>query len=376
MRIVVTGADGFLGWHTRCRLHATTDHEVVPVGRAEWADLTALVAGADAVLHLAGINRAPDDELVAGNRGLAEDVAAAIAAAPRPLRLAFANSTQVGNGTAYADGKEQAAAVLRAAAERTGSSFVDVLLPNLFGEHGRPGYNSFVASFVDATVAGASPSISDRTIGLLHVQRAAAAMIAAIEETAPGTVGQVSPEPVATSVQQVWDTLQRFHTTYATTGDVPDLSGPLDTDLFNTYRAALFPAGYPIALAPRADQRGRLVETVRSHGAGGQTFVSTTVPGVTRGEHYHLHKIERFVVLSGRATIALRRLFTREVVELEVTGDEPVLVDMPTMWVHNITNTGDTELLTVFWTDTLFDADNPDTHPVPVAGAAELEQTR
>jgi UDP-2-acetamido-2,6-beta-L-arabino-hexul-4-ose reductase len=159
------------------------------------------------------------------------------------------------------------------------------------------------------------------------------------------------------------------------TGDVPAFADQLEVDLFNTYRAALFPAGYPIALTPRADQRGRLVETVRSHGNGGQTFVSTTVPGVTRGEHYHLTKIERFVVLSGQATISLRRLFTTEVLDFPVTGEDPVVIDMPTMWVHNITNTGDTELTTLFWTDTLFDPESPDTFPVPVAGATELEAT-
>lgn len=368
MRIVLTGAAGFLGWHTRCLLHATTDHTVVAVDRTAWSRLPELVADADAVIHIAGINRADDTELVEGNIGLARDVAAAVRAGARPVSVVFANSIQVGNGSPYAAGKEGAADVLRACAAETGGSFTDVLLPNLFGEHARPGYNSFVASFVDAASRGVAPSINDRPISLLHAQAAARSLVDALTAPAPQTL----PQGTETTVRTVWDTLERFHATYSGSGDVPAFADQLEVDLFNTYRAARFPSGYPIALTPRADQRGRLVETVRSHGSGGQTFVSTTVPGVTRGEHYHLSKIERFVVLSGRATIALRRLFTTEVIEFPVTGDDPVVIDMPTMWVHNITNTGDTELTTLFWTDTLFDPDHPDTYPVPVTGATEL----
>ena len=369
MRIVLTGAEGFLGWHTRCLLHATTDHTVVAVGRDTWSQLPGLVADADAVIHVAGINRADDSELVDGNVALAADVATAVRAAGRPVSMVFANSIQVGNGSPYAEGKAGAADVLRACAGETGGTFTDVLLPNLYGEHGRPGYNSFVASFVAAVIRGDEPSITDRPIGLLHAQAAARALVSGLDDPAD----ELRPEGTETTVLHVWETLRRFHATYAVSGDVPVLADQLEVDLFNTYRAALFPAGYPIALTPRSDQRGRLVETVRSHGNGGQTFVSTTVPGVTRGEHYHLTKIERFVVLSGRATISLRKLFTTEVLEFPVTGEQPVLIDMPTMWVHNITNTGDTELTTLFWTDTLFDPESPDTFPVPVADARELE---
>jgi UDP-2-acetamido-2,6-beta-L-arabino-hexul-4-ose reductase len=369
MKVVLTGAEGFLGWHTRCLLHATTDHTVEPVGRDTWSRLPELVADADAVIHIAGINRADESELVDGNVGLARDVVAAVRAAGRPVDVVFANSTQVGNGSPYAAGKAGAADELRALAAECGGRFTDVLLPNLFGEHGRPGYNSFVASFVDAVIRGEEPSIADRPIALLHAQGAARVLVGALDAPAP----VIEPQGTETSVLHVWETLRRFHTTYAASGDVPAFADALEVDLFNTYRAALFPAGYPISLTPRSDQRGRLVETVRSHGNGGQTFVSTTVPGVTRGEHYHLTKIERFVVLSGQATISLRKMFTDEVLDFPVTGEEPALIDMPTMWAHNITNTGDTEVTTLFWTDTLFDPANPDTIPEPVVPAHTQE---
>lgn len=369
MRILLTGAEGFLGWHLRCRVHATTDHEVVPVGRAEWDRLPELVAGVDAVIHVAGVNRASDEDLVALNVGLAQDLADALGSTSG-VAVVFANSIQVGNGTAYADGKASAAQVLREAAARTGGRFVDVLLPNLFGEHGRPGYNSFVATFVDRVVSGDRPEIADRPIELLHAQGAAQALLDALEPASPE---KVQPPANPTSVQHVWDVLERFHTTYVPSADVPAMADDFERDLFNTYRAALFPAHYPLALTPRSDQRGRLVETVRTHGSGGQTFVSTTVPGVTRGIHYHLHKIERFVVLDGDAVIRLRRMFHDEVVELPVSGKEPAVVDMPTMWSHDITNVGDGVLTTLFWTDSLFDPAAPDTIHEPVVRSAPQE---
>ena len=372
MRIVVTGASGFLGWHLRCRLHATTVHTVTAITRDSWDELATVVCDADAVIHVAGINRADDDELSAGNAALAQDVADAVIASGRPMRVVYANSIQSGNDSAYGDGKQRAADLLGSAAATTGGSLVDVRLPNLFGEHGRPGYNSFVATFIAAVIAGESPAIADRDITLLHVQGAAQALIDALDSND----AVVSPTATATTVSAVWSHLQRFHMTYVPSGDLPELADDLELDLFNSYRAALFPTHYPIAFTPRADQRGRLVETVRNHGAGGQTFVSTTVPGITRGEHYHLRKIERFVVLEGEAVIELRKMFTDEVLSFPVNGQAPAAIDMPTMWSHNITNTGDRLLTTLFWTDSLFDPDHPDTIPEPVRANSGQEVAR
>lgn len=363
MRIVLTGADGFLGWHLRVRLHALTGHQVDVVNRENWSELPVLVRAADAIIHVAGVNRGPEPDVEQGNIDLARDVAAATRQAGAAPRIVFANSTQSGNGTPYGTGKAIAAEVLADAANEGGARYVDVRLPNLFGEHGRPGYNSFVATFARAVIDGTPPQIVDRPVGLLHVQVAAQSIIDALTTDAK----RIDPAPVQVTVAGVLDRLRQFNATYAPGGDIPSLTSDMDVDLFNTLRAARFPAHYPIPLVPRADDRGRLVETVRAHGSAGQTFVSTTKPGIIRGEHFHLRKIERFAVISGRARISLRRVFHSQVISFEVDGRTPVAVDMPTMWVHNIQNTGDDELVTQFWTNELFDPDNPDTHPEPVS---------
>jgi UDP-2-acetamido-2,6-beta-L-arabino-hexul-4-ose reductase len=368
MKVLLTGAAGFLGWHTRVRLRATTEHETVPVTRSTWPDLDRLIANADAVIHVAGVNRGRDGEVRDGNIGLAEDLAAAVRSSGARPRIVFVNSVQCGNLTPYGAGKAGAAAVLAGLAAELGTSAVDVRLPNLFGEHGRPRYNSFVPTFVEAVMESRTPSIEDRPVELMHVQQAAQVLIDALE----GGLGLVEPRGTPTTVQAVFDTLVHFRRLYAS-GDIPPLLTDLDVDLFNTLRAAQFPTHCPIPLVAASDDRGSVVEVVRAHGGQGHTLVSSTRPGMTRGEHFHLRKIERCIVLAGRATITLRRLFSDQTATFSVSGVRPCLVDMPTLWAHKITNTGSSHLTTLFWTHELFDPSRPDTYSEPVSvGPGEL----
>jgi len=362
MRVVVTGADGFLGWHTRVRLRALTDHEVIGVDVDNWDSLPELVDGADAVLHFAGVNRASDREVKEGNAQLARDLAGAVNAASGTPAIVYANTIQAGNGTPYGTGKALASSILSEAASAKGSPFSDVVLPNLFGEHGRPAYNSFVATFAHKVVNGERPEVQDREVGLLHVQDAARAFIAEL-----GGVGHrvVRPEATTTRVAEVLEFLTSQYDVYRQ-GEIPALPSKLHVNLFNTLRAAMFPTRYPMPLVRRTDPRGSLVETVRAHGSEGQTFISTTVPGITRGQHFHLRKAERFVVVGGQARISLRRVLTDEAVSFDVDGASPVVVDMPTLWTHNITNTGAGELTTMFWTNELFNPEDTDTYPEEV----------
>jgi UDP-2-acetamido-2,6-beta-L-arabino-hexul-4-ose reductase len=357
----VTGAAGFLGWHLRCRLRALTGHDVLTVDREQWSAVDAEAGGIDAIIHVAGINRGSDAEVEQGNIELARDVVRVARESGSAPRIVFANSIRAGEDSPYGVGKGIASDLLEEAAAGLGSAYVDVRLPNLFGEHGRPRYNSFVASFVDAILRGEKPQIADRPVALLHAQSAVQVLIDGLETDEK----RLEPAGTRTTVQDVFDALCRFHVLYAA-GGIPPLLTSMDVDLFNTLRSAGFVRGGPISLAPRVDDRGSLVEVARSHGGPGQSFVSTTRPGITRGEHFHLRKIERFVVVDGSARISLRRLFTDEVVSFDVTGEAAVAVDMPTMWAHKITNTGASDLTTVFWANELFDPAAPDTFPEAV----------
>jgi UDP-2-acetamido-2,6-beta-L-arabino-hexul-4-ose reductase len=379
-RIAITGGSGFLGWHAACRLRALHGVEAIRLGRPELADPAALddaLGRVDAVFHLAGVNRAETDEQVEqGNIELAETLAEALGRQPRPLHVVYANSIQAILDNPYGRGKRRAGELLAKAVAGAGGRFTDLLLPNLFGEHGRPAYNSFVATFANEVAHGRPPQVTgDRQVPLMHAQDAAEAMIQAVLS---GATGQQALEGLPVRVTTVLMMLDRMHELYSL-GEVPPLTTPFEVNLFNTYRAFRFPEMFPIAPQVHADQRGALVETVRSHGGTGQSFVSTTVPGEMRGDHYHLHKVERFFVLKGEAEISLRRLLhddPDEIVTFRLSGDRPAFVDMPTLWVHNIRNVGDTELLTVFWADQLLDPDNPDQFPERVSTGPTIEETR
>jgi UDP-2-acetamido-2,6-beta-L-arabino-hexul-4-ose reductase len=249
-----------------------------------------------------------------------------------------------------------------------GGSLADVLFPNLFGEHGRPKYNSFVATFCDAVAHDQAPTVADdKTVPLLHAQRAAHELISVALAVEGDTTRRPEGEPRL--VSQVLGAIETFHEVYSR-GEIPALTDDFSVDLFNTYRSYMFPQRFPMYATVHADGRGDLFETVRSHGGTGQAFVSTTLPGRTRGDHYHLRKVERFYVVRGEAEIALRRLLDDEVVTFRIGGSGPGFVDMPTMWVHNITNVGDEDLITVFWADQLLDPVNPDQYPERVVQEA------
>lgn len=359
-KILITGGHGFLGWHTACRLRALGGVDVIRVGREEFSDPSALAATvkqSDAILHLAGVNRAENDEEVErGNISLASTLAEAVRRSDRAVDVVYANSIQAQLDNPYGRGKAAAAAVLSKAVDESGGHFADLLLPNLFGEHGRPGYNSFVATFAHEVIAGRTPTVTgDREIELLHAQDAAAVLIQAIGTEASSVI---RGEP--SLISSVLAALNEIHEKYGARGEIPDLSTSMRRNLFNTYRAAAFPQMWPLSPHVHSDDRGDLFETHRAHGGTGMSFMSTTLPRQKRGEHYHLHKVERFFVVKGEAEIQLRRLLHDEVFTFRLTGDKPSFVDMPTLWVHNIRNVGDSELVTMFWSDQLLDPNAPD----------------
>lgn len=362
VRIGITGAHGFLGWHLACRLVATRRVQPVRIGREDFADrerLSGILQDLDTVIHVAGVNRgATDDEVEQGNVALAETLATALG--NRPIHVVFANSVQAHQDNPYGRGKERAAGVLASLP----GTFANVLLPNLFGEHGRPGYNSFVATFAHQVARGQNPTITgDRQIPLLHAQDAAQVLIDAAERREDH---ESHPTGEEHAISEVLDLLNEFHALYAGTGDIPDVSTTFRRDLFNTYRAASWSAEAAIPKQVHRDRRGELIETSRTHGGVSQSYISSTRPGFVRGEHYHLRKIERFVVFSGEAEIGLRRLYSDEIVTFRVSGRDPVVLDMPTLWVHNLRNVGEQDLITVFWSDQLLDPAHPDQYPMNV----------
>lgn len=367
MKVGITGGHGFLGWHLRCRLQILGFDEPLIADRVTMADPEALsrfVEQTDTIVHVAGVNRAADAAAVrTGNIEPAVALGAAIERSGAAKSVVYANSRKADGPGPYGESKRRAAEILRAASEANGGTLDDVLFPHLFGEFGRPHYNSAVHTFSHQFVHADTPRIdNDTELELLHAQDAAQ-LLADLCRAPSGK--QHRPDGKRIYVSEALARIEGLATPYLASGAIPNLADRLDLQLFNLVRSHAIDGGCPIRFTVHGDERGDFYEVLRAGGQG-QTSISTTVPGVTRGDHFHVDKVERFVVVSGEATIRLRRLFHDEISRFEVSSTEPVAIDMPPLTTHNITNTGTDELVTLFWSNDHFDPEHPDTYTEPV----------
>ena len=381
--ILVTGADGLLGRHARAALHSLNGaarfsgqeepwdiREARHVDFDETARLAELAEGVSVVLHFAGINRASDAEVEHGNQLIAQQLATALDSSAPRAHVLFANSTHAERDIPYGRGKARAAALLRDRAVREGALFSDFVLPHVFGEGGRPHYNSATATLCKQVIDGSDPTIGEGAeVELIHAGAVVDAMLDAVAAHS-GETRRLDGRSM--SVQSVYDKLSAFREDHHA-DRFPQVSDRLDVALFNTLRTMGFPEWSSNSLTQHSDARGTLFEAAKG-GEGGQTFLSWTLPGVERGNHFHRYKIERFVVVSGQATIRIRHVLENQVHTFEVDGNKPVAIDMPTLHTHSIVNTGNEPLLTLFWAHEIFDPENADTWaaPVMVDGAEEV----
>lgn len=367
MKIGITGADGFLGFHLRAFLHSCGGHEVRLATRATFGDPVALDTFArdlDGVAHFAGMNRSNDASVEATNIALASELVAAFRrTGARPI-LAYSNTIHLHRDNDYGRGKRVAADRLEEWATDVGSPFANFVLPNTFGEFGRPYYNSVVSTFCHQLAKGKIPAVHvDAELELVHAQDVVRRFAEALMRRESGTV-RVTGVPLR--VTDLLERLRDLHGSYVAAKVIPNLGDLLNLRLFNTLRSYLYPTHYPVKLDLRTDARGSLFEGVKAL-QGGQTFLSTTHPGITRGNHYHLRKVERFLVVSGKAEIRVRKLFSDDVNTFHVNGAVPCYVDMPTFHTHSISNSGNDELLTLFWSNEIFDSADPDTYAEAVS---------
>jgi len=377
MRIVVTGGRGLLGWHAAARIHARNatakfrgeakPFDLVVLDHAGFSDAKRLrdaVSGAEGVLHFAGLNRAPGDRLERENPAIAQALVDACGEVGASPHVVYANSVHAASDTPYGRSKRRAGQILAAGC----TQFTEMVLPHIFGERARPNYNNVTATFIDAVIRGESPEVNPD--GVVHLLHAGDAVEAAIAVVTDGRTGRIVPEARPVRVPVLLAQIEAFHACWQA-NTFPDLIDPFDLALFNSYRAALYPDGFPRPLHLKSDARGTLFEAVKG-GSGGQTFLSWTEPGVTRGDHFHLRKVERFLVLEGEAVIRMRPVLREKHWEYRVSGGTPAAVDMPTLHTHSIENIGNRPLLTLFWSNELFDPDNPDTYADPVLCAEEV----
>jgi len=364
--IGITGAGGALGRYLALHYQYRRQMDVVGLDRKGFNDpaqLADMAARSDVLLHFAGVNRAPDAELAEANPALARQLVEALRRSGARPHLVYATSTHEDNDSVYGNSKRLAGDILESWAEEAGAVFTRLVLPHIYCELTRPNYNSGIATFCSKVAAGEPVSIMiDAEIYPLH----AAQMCMVVDEAIDGArSARVAPLGRPRAMSELLGDIERMHRLYRDELIVPDLRDIDQLHLFNSYRAHLYPHGFPVRPRLHSDDRGNLFESVRELN-GGQSFISTTRPGITRGNHFHFNKVERFCVLRGEAAIAMRPMGGGETVTFNVSGEAPCYIDMPTLWTHNITNTGSSELLTMFWTHEIFNPEKPDTYFVVV----------
>lgn len=375
MKVMVTGANGFIGRNLCQRLSERADIEVATYGRESTiADLPHRLAGADFVIHLAGANRPADPaEFWQSNHALTASLCAAVveacAASARRIPILLASSTQAQRSDGpYAQSKRAAEESVAATCRAHGLPAHIFRLPNVFGKWSRPNYNSVVATFCWNIARGLPIEIHDPAARLVlaYVDDVVERFIEILDGGAPRLDADGFEEVAPlyeTTVGALADDIRRFRESRSTLA-MPEVGTGLLRALHATYLSCLPERDFAYPLREHADARGRFVEVLKTAGCG-QFSYFTAAPGITRGGHYHHTKAEKFVVLQGHALFRFRHVQDGRRHEIRTSGEHAEVVETVPGWSHDITNIGSTELIVMLWANEVFDPGRPDTHVHP-----------
>ena len=373
LKVGITGQPGFVGTHLFNTLNLYKDRfQTIPFEDSYFSDdekFKNWVKQCDVIVHLAALNRHNDPDVIYNtNIALVKQLIDACKETRTIPHILFSSSTQEERNNLYGRSKKEGRQLFEQWANDENARFTGLVIPNVFGPFGNPYYNSVIATFCHQLTHNEQPRIEvDGEIKLIYVSELVNEIIKRIELMQLKPAWEMAVEVIQVphtseiKVSDLLSLLQDIKTNYFEKGEVPALDTPFKRNLFITFLTYIdHTAFFPFKLKLNIDQRGSFVETVKLN-SGGQVSFSTTVPGITRGNHFHTRKVERFAVIKGKALIELRRIGTNNVLSFELDGDKPSFVDMPVWFTHNIKNIGNEELYTIFWINEFFDASDPDT---------------
>ncbi len=374
IKIGITGQTGFVGTHLFDTIGLYQDKFIkIPFQDELFRNDTQLqnfVNQCDVIVHLAAMNRHNDPEVIYNtNIGLVNQLIAACESTQSTPHILFSSSTQEDRDNLYGRSKKEGRKLLEQWADINKGQFTGLIIPNVYGPFGHPYYNSVVATFCHQITHNEQPRIEvDGTLKLIYVGELVSQILEIVEQSFSDQKNNVVINEVLLQhtaeikVSALLKLIQGYKNNYFERGEIPDLSNPFHKNIWNTFLCYLdHQLFFPFHLNLHTDNRGSFAETAKLK-SGGQISFSTTAPGLTRGNHFHTRKSERFAVIKGQAKIEIRRIGTDLKHSFLLNGDRPSFVDMPIWFTHNITNIGDDDLYTIFWINEEYDPSDPDTY--------------
>ncbi len=370
MRVLITGADGFIGRNLSLHL-SERNVDVVTFTRADSIEsLATKLDGVGFIFHLAGINRPrTSDEYMEGNARLTEELCRALCTNGKCIPILYTSSTQATADNLYGESKRAAENALLGLKTQTGNPVHIYRLPNVFGKWARPNYNSAVATFCHNIARGQPISINNSasTIALVYIDDLIDTFIKVMDGAVPSvdSSGYANVGTIyETTVDNIAQIIQGFHDSKESLL-IARVGQGLTRALYSTYVSYMPVEHFSYTVSMHRDPRGVFVEMLKTQDSG-QISYFTVRPGITRGGHYHHSKTEKFLVIKGKALFKFRHMDTGETHSIETNGDSAEIVETVPGWTHDITNVGESEMIVMLWANEIFDNTRPDTYACPL----------
>lgn len=366
MKILITGAKGFVGQNLTLWLKAKKEHELFLYDIDTERDmLEEYIKQADFLVHLAGVNRPVNpEEFQTGNKGFTEEILSLLDKYDKKISIILSSSIQAMRDNPYGNSKKSAE---EAVFEWSKNNNVEVFvyrLPNVFGKLCRPNYNSAIATFCYNVARDMEITVNDPSVimNVVYIDDVVKEFISAIEGSANKSDDGYCYVPVTytRSLGEIAGLIKSFRKSRETL-NVADMSDGLAMKLYSTYLSYLEDNDFSYPLTMHSDHRGSFTEFIRTQERG-QYSVNISKPGIVKGNHWHHTKNEKFLVVSGTGVIRFRKIGTDKVIEYKVSGEKLCVVDIPPGYTHNIENLGDSDMVTIMWANECFDPNNPDTY--------------
>lgn len=377
MNILITGSKGFIGKNLVAELlnlkegktkhkHLQSDLSILEFDKdTDIKTLNEYCKQADFVFHLAGVNRPQEQsEFMEGNYGFTSELLSLLKKHNNNCPMMISSSIQAELDNPYGKSKKAGEELLFNYSKETGAKVLIYRFPNVFGKWCKPNYNSAVATFCHNIAHGLPIQVNDPNVvmTLVYIDDVIQELINALVDRA-NELGNYCKVVVEHTIKlgEIVTLIESFKESRSTL-QVPDLSDAFTKKLYSTYLSYLPEDQFSYPLKMNVDDRGSFTEFLKSPDRG-QVSVNISKPGITKGNHWHHTKNEKFLVVSGKGAIRFRRVDTpSEIIEYFVSGEKLEVLDIPVGYTHNIENLGDSDMVTVMWVNEIFDPGRPDTY--------------